>query len=83
MWKKHSFGPREKVKIFNVVRGSSQERKSRRGKAWHGREGRIQNGKGTKEVLFGGKSRRGKTNQHLLLEMFGSQQTEFLFAVWY
>ena len=60
MWKKHSFGPREKVKIFNVVRGSSQERKSRRGKACMGGKEGFRMAKGPKKCYLGENREEGK-----------------------
>ena len=49
--------------------------------AWEGRKD-LEWRRDKRSVIWG-KSRREKTNQDLLLEMSGSQQTEFLFAVWY
>lgn len=68
--------------MFNVRRGKQSGEKggkTRKGKSWEGRK--DSEWQRTQEMLFGGKVRREKTNQDLLLEMFGSQQIKFLFAV--
>ena len=39
------------------------------------------NGKGTQAVLFGGKVRREKRSQDILLETFGSPKCKFLYCL--
>ena len=70
--------PGEKAQMFSVGRGMQRERKGRRQRHVSGGKEGLRMEKGRQKMLFGGKVRRGKTNQDLSLAVFGSQQIKFL-----